>query len=97
MRQYLKTYTEITSGTMAGRDDGYPYTELRLLKDMNEVAKYHGTKRDEKYFVVEAVNEKEFETELQIAKEQIEEEKKEAELAKKRKVLAELKAELGED
>lgn len=97
MRQYLKTYTAITSGTMAGRDDGYPYTALQLLKNMNEVAKYHGTRNNEQYYVVEAVDEKEFEQELQKAKEQIAEEKKKAERDKKLKEFERLKAELGEE
>ena len=97
MRQFLKTYTALTTGTMAGRDDGYPYTKLQLLKDMNEVAKCHGTKKDEQYYVVEAVNPTEFEKELQKAKEQIVEEKKKAERDKKIKELERLKAELGEE
>lgn len=97
MQQYLKTYTAITSGTMAGRDNGYPYTAFQLMNDMKQVAECHGTKRDEKYYVIEAVDEMEFETELQKMKEQITEEKIKKEHAQKMEELARLKAELGEE
>lgn len=96
MKKYLKSYTAITSGTMAGRDDGYPYTVYQVYNDIEEVAKYHGTKREEQYFEIHAVNEEEFAKEIKQAKERIEEKKKEKERAKKLKQLEQLKAELGE-
>lgn len=96
MQKYLKSYTAITSGTMAGRDDGYPYTAHQVYNNIEEVAKYHGTKRDEQYFEIHAVNEEAFQKEVQLAKERIETKKKEEERDKKLKELAKLKAELGE-
>ncbi|PLS19533.1 hypothetical protein CVD28_03705 [Bacillus sp. M6-12] len=97
MRKYLKSYTAITSGTMAGRDDGYPYTAYQVYNDIEEVAKFHGTRRDEQYFEIHAVNEEEFQKEIQLAKERIEAKKQEEERAKKQKQLEKLKAELGEE
>jgi hypothetical protein len=97
VKKFLKTYTAITTGSMAGRDDGYPYTALQLLNDMDSVAKSHGTEKDERYYEVHAVNEVEFEKELQLTKERIKEVEKEKERAKKQAQLEKLKKELGEE
>jgi hypothetical protein len=96
VKKYLKSFTAITSGTMAGRDDGYPYTDYHVYNSIEDVAKYHGTRRDEQYFEIHAVNEEEFEKEIQLTKERIQEKKNEEERAKKVKQLEELKVELGE-
>lgn len=97
MKGYLKSFTAITSGTMAGREDGYPYTDYHVYNNIEEVAKYHGTRRDEKYYEIHAVNEEEFQKEIQQAKEQIEAKKQAEERAKKMKELKKLKEELGEE
>lgn len=97
MTKYLKSYSSITSGTMAGRDDGYAYTAYQVFDDIESVAKSHGKNKEEQYFEIHAVNQDEFQKEIQLAKERIESRKKEAERAKKMKELQKLKDELGED
>lgn len=97
MKKYLKSFTAITSGTMAGRDDGYPYTDYQVYNSIEEVAKYHGKKRDEKYYEIDAVNEEEFHKEIEKTKEKIEKKKQEAEREAKMKEFERLKQELGEE
>lgn len=51
---------------------------------MKVVAKYYGAKNDEKYYVVEAVNEEEFQQDIGRIKEQVEEKDREEESKNKR-------------
>jgi hypothetical protein len=94
MKRYLKSYDAIATGSE--REYGYSYTDYQVFNSIEEVAKYHGTKRDEKYFEIHSVNEEDFQREIQKAKERIEEQRREEEIARKRRQLEELKAELGE-
>lgn len=48
--RYLKTYTSYTSGSYAGRDDGYPTTSYQTFGSFDELAKSYGKKPNEKYF-----------------------------------------------
>lgn len=97
MEKYLKTYTSITSGTIGGREDGYPYTQTQLHENIEVLAKNYGTKEDEKYYILEAVNEEEFEQKIQEIKERLEKEEKEEKRKTKLNELERLKTELGEN
>lgn len=97
MNKYLKSYTAITRGTMAGRDDGYPYTEYHVYNSIEDVAKYYDTQPDEQYYEIHAVNKDDFKQKIQEVKQQIEAQTKAQELERKRQRLAQLKVELGEE
>lgn len=50
--KYLKTYMGVTSGSYAGRDDGYPEMKYVLYNSIDELARDFGKQRDEKYYSV---------------------------------------------
>jgi hypothetical protein len=93
--KYLKTYTTYTTGTLGGRDDGYPYTAKQTFDNMEELAKAHGTKRDEKYFIIKEVEQEAFLEEIYKIKEEIAKKKEEEERERKMKQLRQLQKELG--
>lgn len=54
--KYLKTWMGFTSGSYAGRDDGYPQEKSRTFTDLDELARSFGSEKNERYFKVEEVN-----------------------------------------
>lgn len=79
MTKYLKTWTGLTTGTLAGRDDGHPITKYKFFNSFDDLLKTHGSDPDEKYFkLVDIQNE----VEKEIYKDS-----KEIELAKKKRRL----------
>ncbi len=40
----------VTSGTMAGREDGYPEMKFRYFDSIESLAKSYGQHKDEKYY-----------------------------------------------
>lgn len=94
MKKYLKAYTAITTGSMAGRDDGYPYTAYSVYDNIKELAKFHGQQKDEQYFEIHAVNELLFLEAVEKAKEEINAEKKKVERERKLKEIERLQREV---
>ena len=54
--KYLKTWTGVTSGSYAGRDDGYPVEKSRTFTDLDELARSFGSEKNEKYFKVQEIS-----------------------------------------
>jgi molecular chaperone DnaK (HSP70) len=50
--KYMKTWMGVTSGTMAGRDDGYPEMKYRHYNSIDELAKDFGKQSQEKYYLL---------------------------------------------
>ncbi|NIQ05443.1 MAG: hypothetical protein GWO20_06860 [Candidatus Korarchaeota archaeon] len=46
--KYMIEYTETVKGSMAGRDDGYPYRTTKIIKDKIEAFRFFKEKMDEK-------------------------------------------------
>jgi hypothetical protein len=98
-----KYYTSYTTGTLAGRDDGYPVTR-RSVYDLDNnserarLAADHGTQPNERYFrfTEEPIDYADMQAEVERIKAVIAEQKRENELANKRAQLQQLKRELGE-
>ena len=42
--KFLKVYTDVITGSMAGRDDGYPCTKYVVYNNIEQLAKNYGTK-----------------------------------------------------
>lgn len=97
MKKYLKSYTAITTGSMAGRDDGYPYTAYQVLDSIEDVARYHGKRSDEQYFEIHAVDETEFLKAIEKAKDEINEKNRMAERERKQQEILRLQEELREE
>lgn len=71
--KYLKTYMGVTSGTLGGREDGFPEMKHVLYYDFNHLAKDYGKKKDEKYYKLTELNKTELENDVRNSlKEQIE-------------------------
>jgi len=62
--KYLKTYMGVTSGSMAGRDDGYPEMKFRHYDNFEDLAKDFGKCKDEKYYYLTEINNEELEKEV---------------------------------
>ncbi|MFW6026329.1 MAG: hypothetical protein ACOCRX_08300 [Candidatus Woesearchaeota archaeon] len=55
--KYLKVYTGLSTGTLAGRDDGHPVTKMTLLNNLEELVKnYTGKEKDLRYYKLEEIN-----------------------------------------
>lgn len=57
---YLKTFMSVTSGTLGGRDDGYPEQKM-VLVNQEELSKNFGTTRKEVYFELRELSKDELE------------------------------------
>lgn len=66
---FLKTWQGVTSGTLGGRDDGYPEIKYRVYDSVEQLARDYGTSRDEKYFILTPVDADEIEHKVKQAKE----------------------------
>ena len=107
MIRYVIKFTNFTSGSMAGRDDGYPYTDQRTFDDMESFLKGLKTiNRIESYYAEEvSIIPKEkldkeiasFEHHQAMVKAYRERKDKEARLEQLRKETELLEKELGRD
>lgn len=61
---YLKTWMGVISGSMAGRNDGYPEQKRRVYDNIEDLARDFGTKNDEKYYKLTEVDAKTLESEV---------------------------------
>jgi hypothetical protein len=50
--KYMKTYTAFTSGSLGGRDDGYPYTKSMFFTNIRDLANDYGKRLNEVYYIV---------------------------------------------
>ena len=51
-QKFLKVWTGVISGSMGGREDGYPETEMAIVS-LDSLARGFGSKREEEYFLLE--------------------------------------------
>lgn len=71
---YLKTFMGVTSGTLGGRDDGYPEQKM-VLVNQEELSKDFGTKSKEVYFELRELSKDELEEIVLPTLERIKQEK----------------------
>lgn len=62
--KYMKTWMGVTSGTMAGRDDGYPERKYRHYDSIDELARDFGKQKDEKYFELKPLRTEDLQNEI---------------------------------
>lgn len=94
MPMYLKQYMGVTSGTMGGRDDGYPEVKHRVYHSIEELADAP-TVEDEEIFVCEPVNGSDIAKQIAAARRREEKKKKDKDLQDKEELFNKLKKELG--
>ena len=91
---YLKQYMGVTSGTMGGRDDGYPEVKHRVFHSIEDLADAP-TVEDEEIFICEPVNGGEIMRLITDARHREEKKKKDKDLQDKEELFNKLKKELG--
>ena len=75
-KKYLKVYTTLTSGTMAGRDDGYPEDKMGFVNE-ESMAKNYNSQRNERYFEVRELSKEEVQGIVKPTLERLEEKTRE--------------------
>lgn len=85
--KYLKTWTGVTTGSFAGRDDGFPETKYRVYNSLESLARGFRSFKDERHYKLERMNDNELE---EIVKEIREENKKRKEKERKVKLRSEI-------
>jgi hypothetical protein len=81
MAKYLKTYMGVISGSMAGRDDGYPEEKRVYYNDLAKLIADHGKHPEEKYYVLTEMPEDMFKQAYEQHKTDAQRKKEEAERA----------------
>lgn len=94
--KYLKTWTTLTTGSYAGRDDGYPIEKSQVFNTLPELARSYGTQKNESYYALQELNHKDLmkavESSLTEQQERAKEKKKKEIEDKIKKMQNELKA-----
>lgn len=85
--KYLKTWTGVVTGSMAGRDDGYPITKQAMYDSIEDLTRNYKKDKDEKYYKLVDMEE-EIE---ELAKTALKEEAEMERLKNKRKLEIEIK------
>ena len=93
--KFLKIYTGVITGSLAGRDDGYPCTKYVIYNNIEELSKNHGTKTDEKYYSLEEIDPKKLAGQVALTKKELEEKRRQEIIANKERQYEALKKELG--
>jgi len=93
--KFLKVYTDVITGSMAGRNDGYPCTKYVVYNNIEQLAKNYGTKADEKYYNLEEIDLEKLANEVALIKKELEEKRKQEVIANKERQYEMLKKELG--
>ena len=93
--KFLKVYTDVITGSMAGRNDGYPCTKYVVYDNIEQLSKNHGTKADEKYYNLEEIDPENLANEVALIKKELEEKRKQEVIANKERQYEMLKKELG--
>lgn len=88
MGKVLKVWQGVTSGSYAGRDDGYAETKYQVYDSMRDLARDYGKKRNEKHYKLEEVNSKELE---ELVKSSLVEQADKAKVEKKKSIENEIK------
>lgn len=96
MEHILKTYTAIRTGSMAGRDDGYPYTEQLVIKTPEQLIATFGKHSDEKYYKLSEITDLSISQTVEFLKKKAKEKEDARIKEEKRNQLEKLKKELGE-
>ena len=86
--RYLKQYEGVTSGSFAGRDDGYPETKFMTFSDVVSLSKDYGKRKDEQYFKLVPIAKEELEKEVAQS---LEAQHKQAKIAEKTKIENQIK------
>lgn len=58
MTKYLKMWTGRTTGTIAGRDDGYPTTKYIVFNSFEDMLETYGGSPDESYYELVNIRDK---------------------------------------
>lgn len=93
--KFLKMYTSVITGSIAGRDDGYPCTKYEVYNNIEELSKDYGTKSNEKYYNLEEIDPEKLANEVTLIKKELEEKRKQEVIANKERQYQILKKELG--
>jgi hypothetical protein len=66
MTKYLKVWQGTISGSLGGRDDGYPETKTRVIEDLEELIDTYDANAD--YFRLTPVNAEKLQNYIDVAK-----------------------------
>jgi hypothetical protein len=97
MSSYLKKYTGYSSGSFMGRDDGYPEDRYEMFTSNEELARQHGTCKNEEYFIATPVNMSEIQTMVNKTNKEIKKRKDDQEKVYDEQKFQELKKKLGKE
>jgi len=92
-QQYLKTWMGVTSGTLGGRDDGYPERKFRLFNDIDEMAKDED-RPDQEFFHVNPVDPTSFASQFAAAKQRVQQQRSQQEINRQQQIVQEAQAKL---
>lgn len=53
--KYLKTFEDVVTSSLGGRDDGYSETKYECHTSIESLSRGFGTKQDEKYYSLEPI------------------------------------------
>lgn len=92
--KYLKIWEGIITGSIAGRDDGYPETKYSVYNSLEDLSISFGKFKDEKHYKLEKINDDELEKIVRDFREKQAIQKEEERKIKIKKRIKELEEEL---
>lgn len=92
--KYLKVWEGVTSGSFAGRNDGYPETKYTVYNSLEDLSRHFGKCKNERYYKLERVGNSELEKVVKEVQEEMAIKKEEQKKLQIEKEMEKLKKEL---